>query len=115
MTLTEAYIEAKMSNKAYEKAYLIMCKDYGNMWGFAFSPIPYSPDDPHTSTGGGYVTVDKKTGKVGGINAINSWGLRGRNVPLKSLDGLIRPVTIAKKKRNRAPTVAVASCSANPI
>jgi len=107
MTLKEAYIEARKSNKTYEQAYLIACKDYGNMWGFAFSPIPYSPEDTNASIGGGYVTVDKNTGKVGGINAISSWELKGKNVPLKLLDGLTDAVTIAKKQRNRVAVAAV--------
>jgi len=107
MTLMEACIEAKKSNKIYEKAYLIACKDYGNMWGFAFSPMPYSLEDTSTSIGGGYVTVDKNTGKVGGINAISSWELMGKNVPLKLLNGLTGMVTVEKKQRDCVTIAAV--------
>jgi hypothetical protein len=109
MTLQEAYITAKMCDEEYADAYLIACRDYGDFWGFAFSPIPYDPKDPRTFSGGGYVTVNKETGNVGGINAITSWQLKGKKVSLKLLEGLIRPVTEAKKKQNAVPRAAVAS------
>jgi hypothetical protein len=106
MTLQEAYIKARMCD---DEAYLIACRDYGEFWGFAFSPIPYDPKDPRTFVGGGYVTVDKETGKLGGINAITSRLLKGKKVSLKLLEGLIRPVAETKKKQNRLPEVAVVS------
>jgi hypothetical protein len=109
MTLQEAYITAKMCDEEFEDAYLIECLDYSASWGFAFSPIPYDPKDPHTWVGGGYVTVDKETGKLGAVNAITSWQLNGKKVSLKLLEGLIRPVTEAKKKQNAVPRAAVAS------
>jgi len=109
MTLQEAYVKARRSDNAYENAYLVECKDYGDLWGFAFSPIPYDPEDPHTWVGGGYTTVDKKTGTIGGINAIASWELKGENIPLKQLAGLIRPLAKTKKMQSRIQSAAVAS------
>jgi hypothetical protein len=109
MTLQDAYIKAKMSNKAYENAYLIECKDYKTVWGFAFSPMPFDPKDPNTRVGGGYITVDKTSGKISGITAVNSWKLNGKSVPLKQFEGLIPSAVKAAKNQECAPQVAFAS------
>jgi hypothetical protein len=109
MTPQEAYIKAKRSNKAYENAYLIGCKDYKTSWGFAFSPVPFDTKNPNTRVGGGYITVDKTSGKISGINAVTSWKLNGKSVPLKQFEGLTRSVAKVAKNQKRAPQVAVAS------
>jgi len=109
MTLQEAYIKAKMSNKAYESAYLIACTDYEDFWLFSFSPVPYDPEDMRTWVVGGLVKVDKKTEGVRGIAAPEIFGLKCKKIPLERLEGLIRPVAKSEKKQNRAPAVAVAS------
>jgi hypothetical protein len=109
MTLQEAYVKAKISNKAYESAYLKSCRDYGDFWTFSFSPIPYDPEDRSTWVVGGLVKVDKKTGMARSSGAPEIMRLKGELVPLEQLDGLIRPVEKATKKQVRAPRVAVAS------
>jgi hypothetical protein len=106
MTLQEAYIKAKTVDKVFESAYLIECTDYGDFWIFSFSPEPY---DPKRIWVGGEIKVDKKTENAMGIAAPMLFGLKGKDVPLARLEGLIRPVTKTKKKRNRLPAVAVAS------
>jgi len=106
MTLQEAYIAAKMSNDAYESAYLTGCADYGDFWMFSFSPEPY---DPARICVGGYVKVDKGTGKARSTGFPEIMGLKSKNVPLKLLNGLIRPATTAPKKQTRIPQVAAAT------
>jgi hypothetical protein len=108
MTLQEAYIKAKMSAEWLENAYLIACKDYGDLWGFSFSPY-----EPHIRVGGGYdVTVNKKTGELGKYNPfVDGFDLldKAKAIPLKELTVAKDPVAKAKKKQPRAPAVAVAS------
>jgi len=106
MTLQEAYVKAKMSNKDYEGAYLTSCRDFGDFWVFFFSPEPYNSKRIWV---GGYIKVDKKTEEVRGIAAPEVMGRKSELVPLELLDGLIRPVEKATKKQDRAPRVAVAS------
>lgn len=109
MTLQEAYIKAKLSNKAYESAYLTECRDYGNFWVFSFSPIPYDPKDMGTWVVGGEVKVDKKTESVRSIGAPAILGLKGKSVSLEQLNGLIRPVAQTKKELNMMSRRTVAS------
>jgi len=109
MTLQEAYIKAKMSDKEYENAYLINCTDYGDFWVFSFSPVPYDPEDMRTWVVGGLVKVDKKTEKVRSTGVPEIIGLKCKKIPLERFEGLIRPVEEAKKKHGHAPRVAVAS------
>jgi len=102
MTLQEAYIKAKMSDKEHENAYLLSCADYGDFWGFAFSPYP-----PGTIVGGGYdVTVNKKSGALGKYNpfidGFDLWN-KAKDVPLKLLEGLIRPVAKTTKRQKHVP------------
>jgi len=108
MTLQEAYMKAKMSAEGLENAYLTACKDYGDLWGFSFSPY-----EPRIRVGGGYdVTVNKKTGELGKYNPfVDGFDLldKAKTVQLKELNMGKEPVTEAKKKRNHAPRVAVAS------
>jgi hypothetical protein len=106
MTLQEAYVKAKMSDKDYENAYLIECTEYVDFWVFSFSPEPYNSKRIWV---GGYIKVDKKTEEVRGIAAPEVMGLKGKNIPLERLNGLIRPVEKTTKKQDRAPRVAVAS------
>jgi len=102
MTLQEAYIKAKMSDKEHENAYLLSCTDYGEFWGFAFSPYP-----PDTVVGGGYdVTVNKKTGEMGEYNPFNDgFDLlnNAKDVSLKHLKGLIRPTAKTTKRQKHIP------------
>jgi hypothetical protein len=108
MTLQEAYIKAKMSAKWHESAYLVDCVDFGDLWGFAFSP--YAPDVP--AGGGDFTMVNKKTEEIGSYRPQDDYCEllnKAKSIPLKRLEGLIRPVEKAKKKQERAPAVAVAS------
>jgi len=108
ITLQEAYIKAKMSAKWCESAYLLDCVDFGDLWGFVFSP--YAPGV--SAGGGGFTTVNKKTEEIGLYVPHEDFCellAKAKNIPLKQLEGLIRPVTKTKKKRNPLPTVAVAS------
>jgi len=107
MTLQEAYIVAKMSDKGYEDAYLLDCMDFKDSWGFIFSPYP-----PDTAVGGfGYTTVNKETGEIGDYapftHGFDLWK-KSKSVPLKSLKGLIRPAPRAPAKQKRAPRAAAA-------
>jgi len=67
MTLRKAYVKAKDHAKARGRTRFTSCSDYGDFWGFGFMSPNYALNLPpeKAPNGGGYITVDKKTGKIG--------------------------------------------------
>lgn len=83
MTLHEAYLKAKDDAKDYGLTLLSSCLDYGDFWGFAFMPPTYDPNDRLTRvSGGGDITVDKKTGATGEFVPVMDLDLFDKTVPI---------------------------------
>jgi hypothetical protein len=67
MTLQKAYLKAKDTAKARGRTLFTSCSDYGDFWGFGFMSPAYAPglSPEKAPNGGGYVTVNKKSGEIG--------------------------------------------------
>jgi len=93
MTLHKAYIKAKNTAKARGRTRFTSCSDYGDFWGFGFVPPTYvsglSPEK--APNGGGYITVNKKTGEVGHfIPPMDLDLFRNRKpIPIEQFEGVV--------------------------
>ncbi len=72
MTAKEGYILASehLEKVFKEPSFLISCYDYGDWWAYSFCAQPYEPGELYA---GGYTTVNKKTGEIGGVGSAEGW------------------------------------------
>lgn len=84
MNVKDAY---KTIKKLPERNFLLECSDFGDFFGFVFSPMEIKDGDMY---GGMYDCVEKKTGRVFAFSPFDDFDVfdNGIQLPLETFEGL---------------------------